>query len=56
MTALKMAKDLNKISLEELINSLRSHELELQEDEPLRRIKSVALKSSSKKGKALQAE
>src|ERR1044072_4605994 len=56
VTALKMAKDLNKISLEELISSLRSHEIELQEDEPLRRIKSVALKSSSKKGKALQAE
>src|ERR1044072_9457971 len=34
VTALKMAKDLNKISLEELISSLRSHEIELQEDEP----------------------
>src|ERR1044072_6483537 len=56
VTALKMAKDLNKISLEELISSLRSHEIELQEDKPQRRVKSVALKSSSKKGKALQAE
>jgi len=34
VTALKMAKDLNNISLEELISSLRSHEIELQEDEP----------------------
>src|ERR1044072_2577858 len=56
VTALKLAKDLNKISLEELISSLRSHEIELQEDEPQRRNKSVALKSLSKKAKALQAE
>src|ERR1044072_7910202 len=55
VTALNMAKDLNKISLEELISSLRSHEIELQEDEPRRRVKSVALKSSSRKAKALQA-
>src|ERR1044072_196529 len=56
VTALKMAKDLNKISLEKLISSLRSHEIELQEDEPQRRNKSVALKSHSKKTKSLQAE
>src|ERR1044072_752519 len=55
VTALKMAKDLNKISLEELIGSLRSHEIELQEDEPQRKVKYVALKSSSRKAKALQA-
>src|ERR1044072_1343583 len=51
-----MAKDLNQISLEELISSLRIHEIELQEDEPQRKVKSVALKSSSRKAKALQAE
>src|ERR1044072_6054850 len=56
VTALKMAKDLNKISLEELISSLRSHELELQEDEPQKKIKSVALKSNLRKAKAPQAE
>src|ERR1044072_6218720 len=56
VTALKMAKDLNKISLEELISFLRSHEIELQEDEPRRKVKSVALKSNSRKAKALQAE
>src|ERR1044072_5445425 len=55
-TALKLAKDLNKISLEKLISSLRSHEIELQEDEPQRINKYVALKSHSKKAKALQAE
>src|ERR1044072_6447511 len=54
VTALKMAKDLNKISLKELISSLRSHEIELLEDEPQRRNKSVALTSRSRKAKALQ--
>src|ERR1044072_1821999 len=54
--AMKVAKDLNSISLEELISSLRSHEIELQEDEPRRKVKPVALKSSSRKAKALQAE
>src|ERR1044072_6280902 len=56
VTALKVAKDLNQICLEELISSLRSHEIELQEDEPQRKVKSVALKSISKKGNAFQAE
>src|ERR1044072_1935378 len=56
VTALKVAKDLNSISLEELISFLRSHEIELQEDEPRRKFKSVALKSSSRKAKASQAK
>src|ERR1044072_5684697 len=56
VTALKVAKDLNSISLEELISSLRSHEIELQAYEPQRKIKSVALKSNSKKNKASSAE
>ena len=58
VTALKLAKDLNKISLEELVSSLRSHEIELEEDEPKRKSKYVTLKSSgrSKKIKALQVE
>ena len=56
VTAQKMANDLNKISLEELISSLRSHEIELQADELQRRNKSVALKSNSKKNKAPRAE
>lgn len=45
VTAFKMAKDLNNISLEELVSSLRSHEFELDEDEPQKRGKFVALKS-----------
>src|ERR1044072_9482246 len=56
VTALKVAKDLNSVSLEELISSLRSHEIELQVDEPQRKVRTVALKSNFKKDKALQAE
>ena len=44
--ALKLAKDLNKISLEELVSSLRSHEIDLEEDEPQKQGKSLALKSN----------
>ena len=56
VTALKLAKDLNNTSLEELISSLRSHEIELQEDEPQKKGKSIALKSKTEKTKAYQAE
>ena len=45
---LKLAKDLNKISLEELISSLRSHEIELEADEPQKQGKPLALKSNRK--------
>ncbi|XP_050889632.1 uncharacterized protein LOC127094916 [Lathyrus oleraceus] len=61
VTTLKLSKDLNNISLEELINSLRSHEIELEEDEPRKKRKSIALKSRSERrkverNKAIQAE
>ena len=56
VTALKLAKDLNKISLEELISSLRSHEIELEADEPQKQGKPLALKSNKKsESKVLQA-
>lgn len=45
MATLKESKDLNKTTLEELISSLRSHEIELEEDYPQKKIKSMALKS-----------
>ena len=48
VTALKLAKDHNKISLEELVSSLRSHEIELEEDEPQKQGKPLALKSNKK--------
>ena len=57
VTALKLAKYLNKISLEEIVSSLRSHEIELEEDEPQKQGKSLALKSNKKyELKVLQAK
>lgn len=58
---LKLSKDLNNITLEELVSSLRIHEIELEEDEPQKKGKLVSLKSISertktKKNKAYQAE
>ena len=52
----KMAKDLNNTSLEELISSLRSHEIELQEDEPQKKGKSIALRSKTEKARTYLAE
>jgi hypothetical protein len=56
VTNLKLAKDLNNISLEELVSSLRSHEIELEEDEPHKRGKFVVLKSKPEKTKSYQVE
>ncbi|XP_050878734.1 uncharacterized protein LOC127082537 [Lathyrus oleraceus] len=56
VTALKLEKDLNNISIEELVSSLRSHEIEFEEDEIQKRGKYVALKSKPEKTKAYQAE
>ena len=47
--AFKVYKDMNEISLEELISALRSHEIELDEFEPQKKGKSIALKSTKKK-------
>ena len=44
VTTLKLAKDLNTISLEKLISSLKSHDIELEKDEPQKKGKSLALK------------
>lgn len=46
VTALKLSKDLNKMTLEELISSLRSHEIELNEDEHQKEGKYIALMSN----------
>ena len=56
VTTLKLVKDQNNTSLEELISSLSSHEIELQEDEPQKKGKSIALKSKTEKARAYQAE
>ncbi|MCI54500.1 hypothetical protein A2U01_0075750, partial [Trifolium medium] len=46
VTAFQEAKVLKDVTLESLISSLRSHEMELQADEPDKRTKSVALSST----------
>ncbi|XP_050876372.1 uncharacterized protein LOC127080086 [Lathyrus oleraceus] len=58
VVGLKLSKDLNNTSLGELVSSLRSHEIELEEDEPKRKRKYVALKSLGiyEKTKSLQVE
>src|SRR3954468_19642437 len=48
-TAFKIAKNLNEVFLEELISALRSHEIELDANEPQKKGKSIALKSNIKK-------
>jgi hypothetical protein len=49
-------KDLNEITVENLISSPRSRELEFLEDDPAKNTKSLALKSSQKSSKALKAK
>src|SRR4051812_44307987 len=49
VTAFKIAKNLNEVSLEELISALGSHEIELDANEPHKNGKSIALKSNYKK-------
>ncbi|MCH87410.1 aspartyl-tRNA synthetase, partial [Trifolium medium] len=56
VTAIEEAKDLKKLSLESLINNLKSHEMVLKVDEPLKKSKSVALQSTKTSSKALKAK
>src|SRR4051812_24469445 len=49
VTAFKIAKNLNEVSLEELISALRSHEIELDANQPQKKGRSIALKSNVKK-------
>src|SRR3954471_3197061 len=57
VTAFKIAKNLNEVSLEELIIALRSHEIKLDANKPQKKGKSIALKSNYKKcTKSFQAE
>nr|KYP37787.1 hypothetical protein KK1_040996 [Cajanus cajan] len=60
-TALKASKNLEKLSLEELIGLLKVHELELQQDDARRKQKSITLniqktKSTPLSLKALKAD
>lgn len=58
VTTLKVSKDLNNATLEEFISPLRSREIDLEEDDPQKKVKYMSLKSKGKleKTKALQAE
>jgi hypothetical protein len=46
VTDTTQAKDLNTLTLEELIGSLRAHEIILQGDKPVKKVKSLSLKAS----------
>src|SRR4051812_8453109 len=47
VTTFKIGKNLNEVSLEELISALRSHEIVLDANEPQKKGKSIALKSNN---------
>nr|XP_027193509.1 uncharacterized protein LOC113788187 [Cicer arietinum] len=49
VTAISQAKNLESLPLEELIGTLRAHEVVLQEDKPVKKGKAIALKVSQDK-------
>jgi hypothetical protein len=55
VTAIQEVKALDKLCLENLISSLKSHEIELEGDEPNNLSKSVAVTSKEKTAKSLQS-
>jgi len=55
VTAIEEVKDLNTLSVEDLISSLKYHEIGLNEHEPIKKPKSIALNSRGKSSKALKA-
>jgi hypothetical protein len=55
VTTIQEAKDLNKLSLENLVSSFKSLKIESVEDELDKKSKSIALTSKGKSAKALQA-
>jgi hypothetical protein len=54
VTAIEEAKDLNTLSVEDLVSSLKVHELSLNEHESIKKSKSIALASKGKSSKALK--
>jgi len=54
VTAIEETKDLNTLSVEDLISSLKCHEIGLNEHESVKKPKSIALKSRGKSTKALK--
>src|SRR4030066_1487647 len=55
VTAIEEARDLNALSLENLISSLKCHKLGFSEAESSKKSKTIALKSKGKEVKALKA-
>jgi len=54
VTAIEEAKDLNTLSVEDLVSSLKVHEIGLNEHEPAKKVKSIPLPSKGKSSKALK--
>ena len=54
VTTIEEAKDLNILGVEDLINSLKVHKIGLNEHEPAKMNKSIALASKRKSSKALK--
>jgi len=52
--AIEEAKDLNTLSVEDLVSSLIVHEISLNEHKPVKKSKSIALPSKGKSSKALK--
>jgi len=54
LTAIEEAKDLNTLSVEDLVSSLKVHKIGLNEHEPAKKVKSIALPSKGKSSKAFK--
>jgi hypothetical protein len=54
VSAIEEAKDLNTFSVEDLVSSLKVHEISLNEHEHAKKIKSISLPSKGKSSKALK--
>jgi len=54
VTAIEEAKDLNTLSVEDLVSSLKVHEIGLNEHELANKVKSIALPSKGKSSKAFK--
>jgi hypothetical protein len=54
VTATEEAKDLNTLSVEDLLSSLKVHEIILNEHEPAKKSKSISIPSKGKSSKALK--
>jgi len=54
VTTIEKAKDLNTLSVEDLVSSLKVHEISLNEHEPAKKRKSITLPSKGKSSKALK--